>query len=178
MGKVKKKRTKKWVKGIILVALIDVILLLLVLSYTVIIPTKPKQNEVLEGRDVDFEWIGKKAKYWLIVDDNPEFTSPWIIETRKNRVSVKNMSVGENWWYVMNERARSKVRMFRIIPNVIIEVDEDNQSYTVKNKGNVALNLSIELKNPVTGAVILALPYKDRISFEKENVTSITASQR
>lgn len=142
--------------------LVVIVILLAIMIY----PLKPGIN--LKEREVRLRWFSLYKNYTLYVDDNREFTSPMMIKTERRDYPIE-LEPGIYFWKVKAGKMSSPVKSLELDSDVSIKI-EDN---SLENDGNVDLNISLE---SITGAIVIDLPYKDKIKLEDNS--NITAKQK
>ncbi len=139
---------------------------LIILGFLFLITTiklESPQGEIFE-RKPTFQWTGFSPSYKLILDENPEFTSPEIKVVKEKKYTPKeNLPLGEYYWKIIGLR-ESKVKKFRIISKVSIK-KEDKE---IINDGNTRIKLGF--KPQITGAAILDLQEKANIPEKAKEV--------
>lgn len=148
-------------KTIILANIVIVTLFFILTSTT---PLSPK-GEVLE-RKPEFKWLGLPTSYTVMIDDNPDFSTPITAEVEgKTYTPENNLELGEHYWKVKGFR-NSKAQKFTIASKVSIKTEEEN----LRNDGNTRLKLN--LKPGVTGAAILDINQTIKLGKETEKVSA------
>lgn len=142
------------------------LLIVVILLAIMIYPLKPEIG--LKEREVRFRWFGVYKGYTLYVDDNREFTSPMMIKTERKNYPIE-LEPGIYFWKISAGRMSSPVKRLELDSDVSVKVKNNS----LENDGNIDLNISLETP---TGAIILDLPYKDRVKIE--NNSNITAKQK
>ena len=137
-----------------------------------IIPIAP--TGLTTGNDALFRWnsLGDYERYELIVDNNPEFTSPLIVKTTLHEFQL-NLPIGRYYWKVRGyggNVTESQVESFYIESVVAVE----KAGREIRNSGNAALFLKLLAGNLFTGNVILDT--KKSITIEN-NISEVEASQ-
>lgn len=146
---------------------INIVILILLFLFTTVTSLNPK-GEILE-RKPTFEWLGLPTGYVIMIDDNPDFTTPTTVEVKGNKYSPENeLELGEHYWKVKGLR-ESEVQKFTIVSKVSLKREEDEN---LRNDGNTRLKLGII--SGVTGAVTLDI--NQTIKLEKE-VEEVSAKQ-
>lgn len=123
-----------------------------------------------------FKWgsINGYSYYNLLIDDNPGFTSPLIIETKEKEYRANNLSAGDYYWKVIGynkNRTESSVYSFSI-DSIVAVATTDSQ---IKNVGNVKLLLEFFSGNLLTGFATLDINKASNLS---KNITEVIASQK
>ena len=147
----------------IIIANITMIALFFIL--TTILLTSPK-GETLE-RKPTFEWFGLPTGYVIMIDDNPEYTTPITAELKGNTYTLEeNLGLGDHYWKVKGIRG-SNVQTFTITSEVSLKTEEDS----LRNDGNT--RLSIETMPTITGAAILGINQTIKL----EGIEEVSAKQ-
>ena len=107
----------------------------------------PKNNEVINKSIVDFNFRNANV---ILVDDNPDFSSPVLINS--SDVNQARFNPGTYYWKAVGI-IESSSREFTVNSNVGLELNEKNS--TLKNVGNVPLNVSEETDSRISGLAIL-----------------------
>lgn len=129
------------------ILLLNTIIILLFITLISVIPLSPGK-ETFE-RKPTFQWIGLPTTYTILIDDNPEFTTPTKAEVKGNSYTPEeNLELGEHYWKVEGILG-GKTQKFTITPKVSLKREEDS----LKNDGNTRLKL--DLTPGITGAMIL-----------------------
>ena len=130
------------IKNVILANLAAVALLFIL---TTTLPINPK-GEIFERKPV-FEWRGLPTSYIVMIDDNPQFSTPTTAQVKGKTYTPENdLELGEHYWKVEGIR-ESKVQKFTITSKVSLKREEKN----LRNDGNTKLNLDV----CGTGAAVL-----------------------
>lgn len=147
------------------VIIANIMILLLTFLLTTATPLSPK-GETLE-RKLTFEWLGLPIGYTIMIDDNPEFTTPVTAEVKGNNYSPENeFELGSYYWKIKGLR-ESKAQKFTIVSKVSLKTEEDEN---LRNDGNTRLKLSL---NPgITGAAILDVNQTIKLDEEVEEVSA------
>ncbi|HLD12895.1 MAG TPA: hypothetical protein VJB87_04865 [Candidatus Nanoarchaeia archaeon] len=101
----------------------------------------PTAGEELRTRHVQFEKVG--LSNYILVDDNPSFTTPLLI----HKPWEIWLEPGTYYW---QSSGLSETRNFTIASIVGITVNTTHNQTTIKNTGNVAAQI-----NTLTGAFVL-----------------------
>ncbi len=148
------------------IILVNLIILALFLILTTTTPLTPK-GETFE-RKPTFEWLGMPTSYVIMIDDNPDFTTPTTAKVEgKTYAPEEDLELGTYYWKVKGFR-NSKVQEFTITSKVSLKREEDEK---VRNDGNTRLKLDIQ--PGITGAVILDINQ----TINTENAEEVTAKQ-
>ena len=141
---------------------IAVIALFFILTSTT--PLNPK-GEIFE-RKPEFKWVGLPTSYTILIDDNPDFSTPITADVKGKTYNLEdNLELGDYYWQVKGFR-NSKVQKFTITSKVSIKKVEEE----LRNDGNTRLTL--DLKPSVIGAVILDINQTIKLEKETEEVTA------
>ena len=125
--------------------------------------TKGPQQETSERKPA-FQWLGLHTGYTIMIDDNPEFTTPLTAEVEGNTfIPEENLGLGQHYWKVKGLR-ESGIKTFTIISEVSIKKEQDN----LRNDGNT--KLIIEKSPSITGAVILDINRTIKLEKDVEEV--------
>ena len=107
----------------------------------------PKNNEVINGSHVNLQFRNANV---ILIDDNPDFTSVREIkinETNKTEIVFKP---GTYYWKVAG-LLESPVRKFVVNSEVGLELENS----TLRNSGNVPLDVISESESGISGLTIL-----------------------
>jgi hypothetical protein len=142
---------------------ITIVALLLLIGYARPMVIAPKNNFVSSDNLVLFSF--EKANF-LLIDDNPEFTSPEKIEVRDNL--IVNLKPGAYYWKTVGV-LQSEVRKLTINSNVDLKFKENENEgkYEVVNAGNTKLLVDIYNNTNLVGNVILAVDESADVSGTK-----------
>lgn len=168
-----KKKINNQTKTILVLPVLTVLILVALFSLSKIILVTPRGH--ITETDIVFRWhaIDNYAYYRLLVDDNPEFTSPLSIETAGNEYRISNLSVGEHYWKVIGYNkgfVESSVNSFSIDSLVSV-----NRTITgIRNEGNVPLLIEL-FAGGITGHAVVNI---NQILEIKNNTNMIEASQK
>lgn len=143
------------------------IFVIAVLLSVFIYPLKPEIN--LKQKEVTLKWFAIYKNYTIYIDDNKEFTSPIEIKTEMKTYPL-TLEPGTYYYKIKAGKISTPIMRLDMESGVSIKLTND----TLENDGNT--DLSISLETP-TGAVILDLPYKEKLEL-KENNYNITAKQK
>lgn len=122
----------------------------------------PNDGSLLNGNMVKFDFENSKA---ILIDDNPEFSSPINIDAEKIKDVFISFPPGTYYWKGVGI-LETEPKKFTINSNVGLEI-QDNQT-NLKNVGNVALNVSIEDENGLSGLTILDVDIEYPVDSENE----------
>jgi hypothetical protein len=151
--------------GLVLVNLIVIGLAAIsYLSLNSIQPLYPLNNMATDDRTPTFEWSGQRGNYELLIDDNPDFSSPSIFDVSGNTHDLpEELPFGTYWWKVRSGDIESAARRFALVSTVALSRLDRN---LVRNSGNTALLVH---SGGMAGAVTLAVNETLEIG-DKENV--------
>lgn len=122
-------------------------------------PLTPNGN--IFERKPEFKWFGLPTSYTIMIDDNPDFTTPIKAKVEgKTYTPENNLELGDHYWKVKGFR-ESRTQKFTIVSQVSLKREDDEN---LRNDGNTRLNL--DLKPSIVGAVVLDI--NQTIRFEKE----------
>lgn len=121
-------------------------------------------GEIFERRPT-FEWLGLPTGYTIMIDDNPDFSTP-IIEKVEGKTYTPNtdLELGDYYWKVKGFR-ESKVQKFTIVSKVSIKREEDEK---LRNDGNARLKLGMQ--PGITGSVVLDINQTVKLEKDVEEV--------
>ena len=124
----------------------------------------PINGTVTDERRPAFEWTGAMTSYELLIDDNPDFTSPMTARVSGNSYRPEeDLDFGSYWWKVRSGDAESGVSRFALVSTVALSRLEKE---AVRNSGNTPVLVQ---RSGITGAFVLAVNETLRIG-EEENV--------
>jgi len=133
--------------------------------------TTPSQIYPLHGMtiiDPDFVFeIENGGEILISIDEN--FTDPLIFDEG----SEFTLPPGTYFWKVKGGFKESEVRNFTIQGHVVLNIKEENQTYVIKNEGNVDLNVTKK-----TGSFISEIILEPEQSEEIENNSSYEGGQK
>ena len=124
----------------------------------------PRNNQSLDKSVVDFKFRNANI---ILVDDNPDFRNPMEIDLRKLNTTGVRFKSGTYYWKAVG-LIESNAREFTISPNVGLELNEENSS--LKNVGNVQLNVSKKTDSGTTGLVILDVQADYPVDMENKTI--------
>lgn len=101
----------------------------------------------------------------ILIDDNPEFSSPDVINARND--AVINLKPGIYYWK-LDGVLESDVRKFTILSEIELKLREFEDGYEVVNAGNTRLNVDIYSEDVLTGSIVLDAGESHKTE-EKEN---------
>jgi hypothetical protein len=122
----------------------------------------PSNNAVIQGRVVEF---GIRNAEVILIDDNPDFSSPVKIELENSDTTNIRFEPGTYYWKTAGI-FEGGVRKF-VIPS---EVGLELENSSLKNTGNVPVNISKRDEAGISGLVILDVEVEHQI---EENKTAI-----
>ncbi|HLG24320.1 MAG TPA: hypothetical protein VI564_05320 [Candidatus Nanoarchaeia archaeon] len=125
-------------KSLAILALI--ILIVLLTSLVSVTPISPKDTEITKVQPT-FSWSGK-ADY-LVIDDNPEFSSPIVEKVSGSEHTIQNsLTFGTHYWKLKGI-VTSKTSQFTINSVVDLEISKtgDEGKIILANSGNSALKI-------------------------------------
>jgi len=124
----------------------------------------PRNNEAIEGNVVDFKFRNANI---ILVDDNPDFRNPMEVDLSKVNASEISFKPGTYYWKAVGF-VESNSWEFTINSNVGLELNEENSS--LKNVGNVPLNVSRKTESGTTGLVILDVQVDYPVDIENKSI--------
>ena len=150
-------RTDLIVIGITLVSL------LFLIGYAQPLIISPNNELISSNNSVLFSF--DKASY-LLIDENPEFTSPEKIYV-ENNLAV-NLKPGTYYWKIGGV-LQSEVRKFTIESRIELKFKEnlENNSYDVVNAGNTRLLVNVLNNTSIISHVVLDVDESTNISATK-----------
>jgi len=122
----------------------------------------PRNGEVINQNGVEFKFRNANV---ILIDDNSEFTSPKEINLKESNFSRILFEPGTYYWKAVG-LVESSPREFIVESKVGLEIDEENSS--IKNVGNMVLDVGLEGFNGIDGLVILDVDVEYGIDLEKE----------
>jgi hypothetical protein len=94
----------------------------------------PLDGTLTDDRRPVFEWTGAMQSYELLIDDNPDFTSPMTARVSGNSYRPEeDLDFGSYWWKVRSGDAESGVSRFALVSTVALSRLEKE---AVRNSGN------------------------------------------
>jgi hypothetical protein len=173
--KMQKDKIKSRVKKQVFFNILLIALLLFVLNSSILI--YPFEGMQTRNTTIDFKWLGFVS--YALVDDNPDFTSPLIVEKGK----VIELKPSKYYWCVPFFKNCLRKASFEIQSEVSlvgrkIKAEEENATYMIENTGNVAAKVEIKnlLNKLLTGLFILE-PHATKL-LEINETANIIASQK
>ena len=100
----------------------------------------------------------------ILIDDNPEFTSPESIYAKNNLVI--NLKPGTYYWKVSG-LVQSEVRKITILSSIDLRLRESGEKYEVVNSGNTRLNVDVYDNDALVGNVVLDVDESENVSGNK-----------
>jgi hypothetical protein len=100
----------------------------------------------------------------ILIDDNPEFTSPETINVKDS--PVVRLAPGTYYWKVQGV-LKSEIRKLTILSEVNLKLKKSEQGYEVVNSGNVALNVEVYDNETLAGKMILEVDESKNVSGTK-----------
>lgn len=122
----------------------------------------PGDGSIIDGNVVNFKFDNANI---IWVDDNKEFSSPMEIDLDKDDVSAIKFKPGTYYWKAIGF-IESPVREFVVTSEVGLELDRENVS--LKNVGDVILNISVGDSLGLEGLVILDVDVEYGVDIENE----------
>jgi len=150
---------------------LNIVVLGIIIMNIGIILVSPKNNQEDFGRDVVFKWGGRYKNYDFTIDDNEDFTSPIMRAVTGNYYVIDNLEPGVYYWKIRSGRVSSPVWRFEIKSMVGIDLIESEDGFVLKNSGNV--DEVVVAGNPITGAVVIDLPYDGQVEIEKVEIEKV-----
>ena len=150
------------VKTGMVVANIVVIALLAFVAFNFIsIPLiSPENGAYTTERNPEFLWGGIQGEFIVLVDDSPDFSSPFVWKVPGNTYRPSDvLNFGTYYWKVQSKNAESKVRKFTVESSVVLARDSES----VKNEGNTEIML-----RSITGAMVVGVGDSVKIGEEED----------
>ena len=154
-------RMSKFIVALQLIFLAGVVIFLYVFAPNLDYPPNGAQ---LDRNDVEFKF--KNANV-ILVDDNPDFSSPVKIDLSELEGKSVSFEAGTYYWKAEGILGSLK-RKFTINSNVGLEIIEENSS--LKNVGNVPLNVTEKTQSGTVGLAILDV----EVEYPIENNSNVT----
>ena len=110
----------------------------------------PRMDIDLEGNKVSFKSINANV---IILSNNPDFSNPRYVDIEDN--VTFNLKPGTYYWKASNGIIESFAEEFRIDSELGLEILEKNDSYELKNVGDVRINVSKTSEGRFVGRIIL-----------------------
>lgn len=122
----------------------------------------PFSDMVMDDRTPVFRWSGADSSYELLIDDDPDFSTPFTYDVTGRSFSVGNdMDFGTYWWKVRSGDTESEPKKFTVVSTVALSRPEGNM---IVNSGNTDL---LVYRSGLAGAVTLAV--NDTLEVEEED---------
>jgi hypothetical protein len=109
----------------------------------------PRNNEILNQTDVNLKFHNANV---ILIDDNPDFTSAREIDLNKTNITNITFQPGTYYWKAVGI-FESSPRKFVISSEVGLEL----KNSSLKNVGNVPLNVTQEEDGVSTGLAIVGI---------------------
>jgi len=122
----------------------------------------PRNNAVIEEENIKFKFRNANL---ILIDENPEFSSPVQINASEVREGKIYFKPGEYYWKVVGVM-ESRTRSFIIKSRVGLDLDENESK--LKNSGNVVLNVSSENEAGISGLAILDVNVEYGVDLEND----------
>ena len=101
----------------------------------------------------------------ILIDDNPEFSSPETIYAEDNLVI--QLQPGVYYWKVQGA-LDSEIRKVTIVSELGLKLKRvSNESYDIVNSGNTELNVDVYNNDTITGSVVLGIDGTKEVSGTK-----------
>ncbi|PXY71259.1 hypothetical protein CXX78_00255 [Candidatus Parvarchaeota archaeon] len=156
---------KKHIIAIDFILLVGSLLLVAgLVSYARPLIIAPIDDLVTTENSILFEF--EKASL-ILIDDNPEFTSPKKINVENNLVI--NLQPGFYYWKIVGALS-SEIREFTIKSEINLKLkksDSGEDSYQIINAGNLDLDVDILQMGEITGNIILKVDEEKEVSGTK-----------
>ncbi|MDD5177722.1 MAG: hypothetical protein PHT54_00340 [Candidatus Nanoarchaeia archaeon] len=162
-------------KTILKIGIVNLILIILIL--TILFPLPKTQDKITYERKPEFKWTGIPMTYTILIDNNPEFTSPIKKQVPCcSYVPEENLPLEKIYWKVVGLFS-SKTSDFDIESKVSLKLEQEEENYIVTNDGNSKLNVSIEesLKNKISITGQAVLDMDESLTLKKD--TRVKAEQ-
>lgn len=128
----------------------------------------PRDNTIVGYNIIEFDFNNAE---FVLIDDNPDFTSPIKFDLKERNTTKIMLEPGTYYWKAVGI-LESTVRKFIIDSEVGLELK--NQS--LKNTGNVILNVTEKTKEDVSGLFILEVDVEYIVN-ETDNKTNYRGEQ-
>ncbi len=150
--------------------ILNIAFVILIVGTIFYITPRGPEGKIYDRRPL-FSWTGYATK--LIIDDNPDFSSPQVIDLKGRDYQFKeNLDLGDYFWKLKG-LYETKPKKFNLESEVAIKLYK-TESLNLENDGNTRLNVTIEEHDSgVTGQIVLDL---GEIAVVKEN-SDIKAKQ-
>ena len=129
----------------------------------------PKLEYPLDGASIDEDFVQFRFRNAnvILIDDNQEFSSPKMLNASDlNSVGI-GMKPGKYYWKAVGN-IESFTREFVIDSKVGLDLNKNNS--TLKNAGNVEVNVSEEHGGGLTGLVILDVEAEYPVNLTNETI--------
>jgi hypothetical protein len=137
------------------------LLVYLLVNLTTIPLIGPEDGVYTTERRPEFVWAGMHEQYELLLDDDPDFGSPFLTKVSGNSLRfVNDLDFGTYYWKVNSGVFSSGVRKLTIGSSIVL-ARGDNE---VKNEGNTDVFL-----HRLTGSFLLGVDESLEVG-EEENV--------
>lgn len=144
-------------------AVLIAVIIYFIIGFATISLVSPVRGEATDDRRPALGWFGFQGYYTVMIDDDPSFTSPVIMETGKNSARPENdLDFGKYYWKVKSNGIESATGEFSVVSTVQLSRSREE----VKNTGNTNIWL-----NSITGAFVLGVNESVDVN-EEENVTA------
>lgn len=100
----------------------------------------------------------------ILIDDNPEFTSPEKINVKDSL--VVRLAPGTYYWKI-ESITRNEIRKLTILSEIGLKLKKSEWGYEVVNSGNVELNVEIYDNETLTDEIILKVYESGNVSGTK-----------
>ena len=146
---------------------IGIQILLLVGIFLFVYLSAPKLEYPLDGARINEDFVQFKFKNAnaILVDDNEDFSSPKMIDASESNFVGIGMKPGKYYWKAVGN-IESFSREFVINSKVGLELNESES--TLKNVGNVEMNVREKQGGALSGLVILDVEAEYPIEIENE----------
>lgn len=126
-------------------------------------PISPQNSAETDIITPTFRWFGLSTSYKFLLDDNPDFTSPFEKTVTGNFYTMEQpLEFGTYYWKVLDGFAATQAMQFAVVPTVKLKRNETE----VKNDGNSDIWLE-----KITGAFIVKINESIETG-RNENVTA------
>lgn len=158
---------KKKIKITILVVGLQILLIGSVFSFVYFFAPKleyPSDGALINEDFVQFRF--KNANV-ILIDDNEDFSSPKMLNASElNSVGI-GMKPGKYYWKAVGN-IESSTREFVVDSKVGLELNKSNS--TLKNVGNVEVNVSEKKSGGISGLVILEVEAEYLVNMTNETI--------
>lgn len=97
----------------------------------------------------------------LLIDDNPEFTSPEKINVKDSL--VVRLSPGTYYWKTEGI-TKNEIRKLTILSEIGLKLKKIEEGYEVVNSGNLALNVEVYDNETMTEKIVLKVDESKNVS--------------